>query len=191
MVELLYVTSMCPFPIVVCLDDCEICEPSKPESGEDEIEALFRYNDIKFCAYVPAGYVKAGRNGSCCVDWPLWCWSIPLSISLRHFLLSLIRLSAGTGYWLVSCIPQMYIRKLSAETLTNMVVDISSNIKEGLFSFNISSTITMNSLLYITILLLVLWLLVFILLHLTRPLFKKRYFPDPEASIIPHHLHDE
>ncbi|KAE8404951.1 hypothetical protein BDV37DRAFT_282194 [Aspergillus pseudonomiae] len=61
MVELRYVTSMYLDPIVIPLDDCEFnkCESSESDSVDDEVEALFRYKDLKFCACVPFGYVKA------------------------------------------------------------------------------------------------------------------------------------
>ncbi|KAE8358568.1 hypothetical protein BDV27DRAFT_163462 [Aspergillus caelatus] len=61
MVELRYVTSMYLDPIVIPLDDCEFnkCESSESDSDDDEVEALFRYKDLKFCARVSFGYVKA------------------------------------------------------------------------------------------------------------------------------------
>ncbi|KAE8162676.1 hypothetical protein BDV40DRAFT_157609 [Aspergillus tamarii] len=61
MVELRYVTSMYLDPIVIPLDDCEFnkCESGESDSDDDEVEALFRYKDLKFCASVPFGYVKA------------------------------------------------------------------------------------------------------------------------------------
>lgn len=61
MVDVLFATSICLYPIPIPLDDCELNtrEFSEPDSDETEIEALFCYNDLKFCASVPFGYVKA------------------------------------------------------------------------------------------------------------------------------------
>ncbi|KAB8256809.1 hypothetical protein BDV32DRAFT_152960 [Aspergillus pseudonomiae] len=61
MVEFHFATFICLYPISIPLDDCELNtrEFSEPDSDETEIEALFCYNDLKFCASVPFGYVKA------------------------------------------------------------------------------------------------------------------------------------
>ncbi|UDD65005.1 hypothetical protein AFCA_012200 [Aspergillus flavus] len=61
MVDVLFTTSICLYPIPIPLDDCELItrEFSEPDSDETEIEALFCYNDRKICASVPFGYVKA------------------------------------------------------------------------------------------------------------------------------------
>lgn len=50
-----------PCPTFVDPDDCELNrrEFSESDSNENEIEAPFGYNDLKFCASVLFGYAKA------------------------------------------------------------------------------------------------------------------------------------
>ena len=61
MVELRYAASIYLDPTVIRLDDCEFNrhESGQSDSDKDEVEAAFRYKELKFSARVPFGYVKA------------------------------------------------------------------------------------------------------------------------------------